>query len=445
MTNKQTISRRNVLKLMGITSAGAALAACAPAAAPSSEGGGAAAPGEAQKEMSIATYADPRNEWQRSISQEWAEENPDVSLNIDEIIYGEMNKKQQAAMATDTLWDVSFSGVKWFPFLVARGAFVALEDLIAASDPGMDDFFSAGLAGSSFEGKLYGLPYLMHPGNPALIIFNLDLLAEKGLEPPADNNWTTTDYTEIAAAAADPDNLIFGTNLLPGNYYDHCSFARTYGGDILDETRDNFTFNVDPASIEAARWVTDLRTEHNAAPNRAESEGLQFATGTLATATLGTYAVRSLDETIADRFEYDLRLFPNSPEHPRGYQAFVECFSVAAQSEYPTEAFDLVVRLTSTEAGVESVLSSSNQPTARQSVWSAPELESLLHPIFQDALEWMIEEPGPFPHPSNLRFQELQDTWANTSLDLFYGEVEFEEGMQTVQDACQEIMQLARP
>ncbi|NJN84775.1 MAG: extracellular solute-binding protein [Caldilineaceae bacterium] len=446
MQDNNLMSRRRMLKLMGLTTAGVALAACAPAASPSTGGSSdAAAPSAAQKEMSIATYADPRNEWQRTVSKAWAEANPDVNLNIDEIIYGEMNKKQQAAMATDTLWDVSFSGVKWFPYLVARGAFVALEDLIAANDPDMEDFFSASLAGSSFEGKLYGLPYLMHPGNPALIIFNLNLLGEKGLEPPADNNWTTDEYAQLATDAADPDNMVFGTNLFPGNYYDHCSFARTYGGDILDETHENFTFNVDPASIEAARWVTDLRTVHRAAPNRAEAEGLQFAAGTMATATLGTYAVRSLEETIAGSFEYALRLFPNSPEHERGYQAFVECFSVAAQSEYPTEAFDLTVALTSTAAGIESVLASSNQPTARKSVWTATELEGLLDPIFMDALEWMSEVPGPFPHPSNLRFQELQDTWANISPDLFYGEVSFEEGMQAVQDACQEIMQLPRP
>ncbi len=441
---KRQITRRQMLQWLGAGSAGLALAACAPAAGPAGEEGG-AAPSGAQKELSIATYADPRNEWQRTVAKAWAEENPDVNLNIDEVIYGEMNKKQQAAMATDTLWDVSFSGVKWFPFLVARGAFAPMEDFIAQNDPGMDDFFSAGLAGSSFEGKLYGLPYLMHPGNPALIIFNLNLLDEKGLTPPETNEWTTTEYAELAAAAADNDNNIFGTNLMPGNYYDHCSFARTYGGDILDEEANNFTFATDPASVEAARWVTSLRTEYDAAPNRAEAEGLSFPTGTMATSTLGTYAVRSLDETIADRFEYDIRLFPNSPESPRGYQAFVECFSVAASSEHPNEAFDLVVAETSTQAGIQSVLNSSNQPTARKSVWEAPEVSSILHPIFQDALDWMSTEPGPFPHPSNLRFQELQDTWANTSPDLFYGDVSFEEGLQAVQDACQEIMQLSRP
>ena len=51
---------------------------------------------------------------------------------------------------------------------------------------------------------------------------------------------------------------------------------------------------------------------------------------------------------------------------------------------------------------------------------------------------------GPFPMPYNLRFQELQDNWANTSPDLFYGDVAFEEGLQTVQDTMQEILDLDR-
>ena len=46
--------------------------------------------------------------------------------------------------------------------------------------------------------------------------------------------------------------------------------------------------------------------------------------------------------------------------------------------------------------------------------------------------------------PSNLRFQELQDNWANTMPDLFYGDVPFEEGMTAVQHACPEIMDLPR-
>jgi hypothetical protein len=57
---------------------------------------------------------------------------------------------------------------------------------------------------------------------------------------------------------------------------------------------------------------------------------------------------------------------------------------------------------------------------------------------------FLSDVPGPFPMPANLRFDELQDTWANTSPDLFYGNVDFDAGLQAVQEACQEIMDLPR-
>ena len=51
---------------------------------------------------------------------------------------------------------------------------------------------------------------------------------------------------------------------------------------------------------------------------------------------------------------------------------------------------------------------------------------------------------GPFPHPYNLRFQELQDKWQNTTLPLWYGEVPFEQGIKHVQQECQTIMDQPR-
>jgi hypothetical protein len=47
--------------------------------------------------------------------------------------------------------------------------------------------------------------------------------------------------------------------------------------------------------------------------------------------------------------------------------------------------------------------------------------------------------------PYNVRFQEFQDTWANTTPDLFYGDIDFETQMQFVQDECQAILDLPRP
>lgn len=392
--------------------------------------------------LSIATYAGPNNDWQRDWAKIWVEKNPNVNLKIDEIVYSEMPQKQLAMLATNTMQDVVFSGIKWFPYSAAKGAFMPVDDLIKANDPGMDDFFSAAIAGSGFEGKLYGLPYLMHPGNPALIVYNQDLLEQKGIKPPTDD-WAVEDFVEIAMALTNRDNKIFGTNYFPSNYYDFCSLARTWGGDIMADDNKKFTFATDPKSVEAAQWAVDLRVKHKATPDRAEREGLQFPAGQLATTTAGTYSVLGLGKTVGDKFKWDAVLFPKGPTGIRGYQGFVETFSIYAKSKQPEKAFDLLATLTSKEAGIWAVVKNSYQPSGRKSVWAADEVNAI-HSIFRRALEWMSTTPGAFPIPYNLRFSELQDKWSNTAQPLFYGEVDFNDGMQKVQQACQEIMDLPR-
>jgi multiple sugar transport system substrate-binding protein len=451
MMTEQRISRRSLLKILGVSTAALGLAACAPApAAPtagSSSDSSAAAPAAGKKSLSIATYAIPFHDWQRHWSKDWAEQNPDVELEVLEIVYAEMPKLQLTMLATDTLWDVVFSGIKWYPYSAVSGAFLALDDHIAAStDLDPDDFFQTAMEGARVDGKMYGLPYEMHPGNPALIIYNKTILGEKGLDFPQDD-WTTLQYAELAEQATDTANNIYGTQYLPGNYYDFSSICRAYGSELLGDEGRTFLFNVAPESIEAARWIWSLRNEYKAAPSRDEAQGMQFAAGTLATSTLGLYAVRELQETIGDKFEYDVCLHPVGPGGKRGYNAFVSIFSAYSGSDNPDEAFDLIKHLLRAESGTWAVLNPPSFPIPRKSVWGAPEVVRELHPIFQRSLEMMSDTsvPGPFAMPYNVRFQEFQDTWANTTPELFYGDVEFEEQMQFVQDECQAILDLPRP
>ncbi len=446
MASKMT--RREVLKWMGMSTAAVGLAACAPAPASAPTGDtSASAPDAAKKTMSIATYAITFHEWQRQLSKEWAEQHPDVELDVQEIVYAEMPKLQLTMLATDTLWDVVYSGIKWFPFSAVSGAFLPLDDQISASpDLNIDDFFQTAVDGCKVDGKTYGLPYEMHPGNPALVIYNKNILDEKGLDYPQDD-WTTLQYAELAQQATDADNGVYGTQYLPGNYYDFSNLSRAYGTELIGEEGTQLNFNVAPECIEAAEWVWSLRNELNCAPSRDEAQGLQFTAGTLATSTFGLYAVRDLQQTIADNFEYDLVLHPTGPEGTRGYNAFVSMFSAYSGTKHPDEAFDLIKYLLRSESGVFIVLNPPSFPIPRKSVWTDSEVMAELHPIFQRAYAMMSDPsiPGPFAMPYNVRFQEFQDTWANTTPDLFYGDVGFEEGMQFVQDECQAILDLPRP
>lgn len=397
--------------------------------------------------MSVATFAAPLHDWQREFSKRWAEQTPDIDLSIEDVVYAEMNKLQLARSASGTLWDVVFSGIKWFPFSASKGMFLALDDYMASNENAqLDDFFDTAIAGGYLDGALYGLPYEIHPGNPALVVYNIDMLEEKGLPAPTDD-WNILDYTDLAVKANDPDNNVFGTNYLPGNYYDFESLARAFGTEIMDPEHKEFWFSTDEKNIEAAKWITDLRVEHHAAPMRDETEGLQFVAGTLATQVTGSYSVNVFATEIGDKFRHDWVLFPTGPDGKRGYTAFTSNFSVSSETKDPDKAVDLLIYLTSTEAGLWSALEQgTGQPNARRSVWENEDFLNKSHPVFKRVLDMYNDAniPGPFPMPYNLRFQELQDNWANTSPDLFYGDVSFEEGLQLVQDTCQEILDLPR-
>ena len=460
MQKKSGFSRREFLKLAAASGGLLVSAACVPiesvpattgeTSAPEEKMADANAPAPEKAQMSVATHHSPVHDYQREFAARWAEAHADeVDLQIETVNYGEMSKLQLARHASGTLWDVIFSGIKWFPFSASKDMFLPLDDhLSTRDDANLDDFFDTALEGGKLDGVLYGLAFIIHPGNPAVVGLNLDLLAEAGLEMPTDD-WKVDEFAAMAQALTDPDNNIFGTNYLPNNYYDFQSLARAYGTDMMDPERNEFRFATDETNVEAARWLTSLRTELGAAPSRTEvgTEGLDFVSGTIGMGVTGTYNVNGWATQIGDRFAHDFVLFPLGPEGERGYTAFHSNFSCWSETEHPDLAVDLLLFLTSTETGLWSALEQgTGQPNARQSVWGNEEVLKQSHPIFERVLNklFLADVPGPFPMPSNLRFDELQNTWANTSPDVFYGDVGFEEGMQSVQEACQEIMDQPR-
>jgi multiple sugar transport system substrate-binding protein len=433
-------------------SAPTSAAASAPTAAPTAAAASAtqapqaqAASSGAKINVSIATYAGLPDEWQREAAKTWAAQNPNVTLRIDDINYGDMAQKQLTELATGTMQDAVFSGIKWFPYSAAKGAFRPIDDYVKANDPGMEDFFSAALAGATYQGKLYGLPYLMHPGNNALIMYDKDMLAAKNVTPPTDD-WSVDDYLKLMTTMTDTKNNVWGGNYFPNTYYDFCSMARTWGGDDLSKDGTKFTFATDPKSVEAAQWTVDLRTKLKVCPPRAESTSLSamFPGKRLATTTAGTYSVLGTGKTIGNRFTWDVVLFPKGPTGIRGYQGFVELFSIFSKSKVPDTAYELLVAESSKATQIMAVLKYAYQPGSRKSVWADPQINKI-NTIFQRALTWMSTTPGPFPMPANLRFSELEDKWENTSPALFYGEVGFQSGLQSVQQACQAIVDEPAP
>jgi multiple sugar transport system substrate-binding protein len=411
----------------------------APQAAAPASGGGAKTP------VTLAVWEFPDRPWQSTAGQDYQKAHPEVDLKIDKMVYGEYDKKQLALLATGSLQDIVFSGVKWFPTSTFKGAFLSLDDLVKAKDPGLADFVPAALAGSKFEGKLYALPFEANPGNYNVVMYNKELLDAKGVKAPTDE-WTYEQFGEMAQKLTDKSKKIWGTDsFYPGNYYDQNCIARSLGGDMFSEDAKKFQFNTDAASIKAAQWHYDLINKLEAAPKRADKEGLSFPSGRVALGTVGIQSVKGLSKTIGDKFKWDVVLGPTGPGGNRGTDGFVTMYSLYAKTKVPEKAYEVMMYVTSKEVATRAFVEE-GQPPARTSIWASEEAQKI-QPVWGRAIKWMTDPKtkGPFPHPYNLRFSELQDKWVNVAQPLFYGEVPFEEGMKKTQEELQKIMDLPRP
>lgn len=393
--------------------------------------------------LTITVWTDSVRTWMTDRSNDFAKEHPEVDLKQESVPYADMSKKQLAYAASGTTPDVLFSGVKWAHYSAFKGIFYWLDSLVKTTDPGMDDFVPDAIAGSKLEGKLFALPFEVNSGNQNVVVYNKNLLDEKGLKEPTDN-WTMDEFAETAAKLTDKPKKVFGTNYLTTNYYDFATLSRSYGVELLVD--DDKKFNLlDPKNIEAARWQTELRTKLNAAPVRAEAEGLQFAAGQIGLQCTGFYGIVTATTTVGDKFKWGAVLGPVHPQTGlRGYEIFVTQFNMGAKTKNPEKAYELLMYMTSKDTQTFA-LGEQGQAPSRKSVWLSPAAQKI-SPVYERGINWMTDgkNKGPFPMPYNLRFQELQDKFGNLAPPVFYGEVDFDEGLRKVQQECQAIMDQPR-
>jgi multiple sugar transport system substrate-binding protein len=425
-----------------------AASSATPAVAPSGSPAPASAPAQAGAgiPLSIAVYEFVDRQWPNKASQEWGQQHPEVDLKIEKMIYAEFDRKQLALLATGSLQDISFAGIRWFPTSAHKGAFLPLDDLVKAKDPGLDDFIPSAVAGSKFDGKLQALPFTVNPGNKNVVMFNKDLLDEKGVRYPTDD-WTFEQFAEMAVKLTDKAKRIWGADCAYfDSYYDQACVSRSYGGDILSADSSKFTLTTDPASVKGAQWMHDIINKQQAAPKRADREGLSFPSGRVALLSTGTANFTGIGKAVGDKFKWEIVLGPTGPGGLRGHDGFVTVFAIYAKSKVPEKAYELLTHVTSKDVAMRLALKEEGQATARASVWASDEAQKL-SPIYPRAIKWMTDtrHKGPFPFPANLRHTELHDKWNNLAPSIFYGELPLEEGMKKTQEELQKIMDLPRP
>lgn len=448
----QNWTRRKFLQTVGMVSAGAALVACAPApaGAPASEG---SAPSPEKRAVRVQAAAIPTtmNALNHAVTAH-AEQYPDVEILLEETIYGEISRKTETGALTGTLQDVCYGHMRWFHYGCFKGIYMSLEDLIASDPPeDYEDFFPRWMESNAFRGEVFCLPMYAKPGPVSSVIYNKQILEEKGVPEPTEP-WTFDDLAEMAIACTDPDAGYFGCQWRFNNdIHSYTNFCRYYGANstddqsgwlVVDEGR-TFRMNTDTIR-QASNLVLDLIHTHQAWPLAGDDvDGGLFAAGRLA------FRVEQVADTfiaesrkVGDRFEIGHLMAPTGPEGRRGTANVGNQLMINSQTEVVNDSWDFLKTLTSKEICVLSALEGIEP--GRRSAWVDPRVTEAL-PIFEQAVDLMDTYVEPFPMPWNLRYVEANSVFVNEIDLIIRGERTWDEHIGVVEQEVQAIFDLDMP
>lgn len=431
-----------------------------------------AAPAPSAKKTSLASqsgtvtlrfmrFAGPQWVFDTNFVDKFMEENPNIKVEGEDVIYAEMFNKCLAAGGTDQLADV-FSGHNiWAPYLAFKGLSLQLDDAVAAEKfTDFADFFPSVIEdarGVGTDGKLFWIPTVVHPGGNAVIIFNMNILNDKGVTPPASSEWTIADYDAIIRASASPDEGIRGTQINVWHPLYTQQYSRTWGTDPVAGSEDAWLLSRDGKTLQmesppvktALEWYHGLAAEGltTTSGERAAMEGSgldPFSAGMLAS-TAGTVGqVANYTATVGDRFEMQAVLWPKGPNGHRGSCLSYNTQSVWAKTEHPDEAIALVNAITGPEPALWSGLEGTLHCMARRSAWFSPDLWAK-YPVMEEAANWFDSGIDPFPQPWNLRFVEWQDAWLQETTEYFDGSEDWDSMIEHTLPALQGIIDQPRP
>lgn len=244
-----TMSRRQLLKAMGMASVSmAVLAACQPVNQAPAASDSAAAPSAAKRKISVWDY-DPAGTdlWvaaDQQFADYFAEQHPDIEVERTVSPFTGFTEKFLTSIAGGAKYDVIYGWVRWLPQFIENNAVTPLEDLLANDgEVTADDFFDG--AKETVGGNLYGLAWYVGPN---FMYYNRSRTAEAGLPDPreldAAGNWDYAAYFDfVANMTGERDGApVYGADMTYTRYPgDINAIMRNYGSSLWDEgfTRSN--------------------------------------------------------------------------------------------------------------------------------------------------------------------------------------------------------------
>ncbi len=444
-------SRRNFLKGTMLVAAGM-LTACAPAAAPSSGESGAAGTGEQPVTLRWDTFRGIGTGWNEERITTFQELYPNVTVELRPLAGSSQQDnyaKMYAAFAADDLGEVIAFDPSHYQFdrAISKDIIMSIDELVQADGTDLSEWYDLFMGLQYYQGKLYGLPSWGWAGQDSLVT-NAAHFKEAGVELPEPTAHDTSMETigEWARSFYQEDQR-FGLN------FSHSETAvsvlcRAFNGFFINEDGTQCLVLDDAGATESLRWLYGLAVEDKVMPAPGSIENSESAQveGRITMNWLGSLNVRNFKRNLEAQdvspevAEHWQILLPTREDGAFPSQLRGGTWNIRQGTENATEAYNFLTHIAGKDGSIGFNLVGGNGALVRPDVVEALIAEDPVH-------EWFIpnlDNGIPARSPANSRGREYTDAITQYMQLLMDPNqtVAFEQGLQDLYDAVQQVLEM---
>ncbi|MGC9360546.1 MAG: extracellular solute-binding protein, partial [Anaerolineae bacterium] len=323
------VSRRELLRLLGLGSAAAVVAACQPEVVVETvekvvketvivekevEAEEISYSGELRVFVAKGAPVEPAHEL---LAASFTGRFPEAAVEF-EYIVGDLAEQVYTRAAAGTLPDVLHTANLFVTPFAKNGVTVDLRPWTEADpDVDLEDVYPIMLTECTFDEEVHMLPPSL---DVVAMYYNKTLLADAGAEMPT-SDWTWDDFITQMKLVTEMEKDAQGTPQYWGLSNGTWSWIATvlpwvvgYGGSVLSEDASRSTWSSEE-SLAGLQAYADLWLEHNIAqPLGLDVGGDAFALGRAAVWTHIQGVRPYLSDAIGDKFDYDVEVVPLMPD-----------------------------------------------------------------------------------------------------------------------------------
>lgn len=301
---------------------------------------------------------DPKNSMFKELVQEYMDENPNVTINMDCILNDQYKEKIRMIVGTDEVPDIfsSWSGT-FAQEMIASGNVAPLNDMYEADKDWSSQIAQASVDKFTFDGQIYAVPWSQ---DGKVFYYNKKIFEENNLTVPTTWNEfiATLDAlkaagyeTPVIAGLADGFESLHYLGTMNQRMIDPETLAKDYDAATSEFTDPGYT-----EVLEKWQQLTSYMGEMSTAIDHETARNTYFATGEAPIMYMQFAEIPMLEKSIPDDFEYGFFNFPafeDGKGDPNELTGAPEGFMISNKAKNPEECQKFLKWLVSKKGGEE--------------------------------------------------------------------------------------------